>query len=577
MIVKNDKDLFLRQAPYRLLPMPLPEGTTIDFTNVTGETKNVLINTAGTALINSDTATTAANTATSAANTATSTANTATTTANTANNTASSAITIANQALLEAQSANNNTADIASDNKMTLDEKSSMKGIWDAIYKERSGILVMATNLGVSSATYQNKYTTLYNYLQPILGLNASNTAFTNGTSTTAIIGQTLRNNVSEYFNERQKIMNSSSIKAATTANWSSVNNDGGKPQNGADKTSLNTAQGITGQGSLATRNNVTGAQISVPALNSSGNLNANAVNANSISTSAMNSIVANIGTLTVGDIIGTNNIDITGRAVFNGSSYSSGYSAAVVANDSKNSQVGGIFIKGNSSAIGMIIYGDLIVLQGTISCGGISLMTVEGAVNAQTASNALRFGNSTPTNFCKKIVTQAGTANASGEGFTFSIAGSLAGTYRTTGNSNGFNITDVSDRRLKKYIRKEVLGLKFINKLIPRTYRMKAGDSVLRHHGFVADEVGSLFDNKTNIDSLYTKNGDYYGVGVVALVSPVVKALQETTKIANVAKGKYAKLLKKVGDMARSAIVMRSDIKAMKEDIKKLQDAQNG
>ena len=349
--IRNDKDIYLQQSPLRLRTMPLPSSVTIDFGAVQGTSD--LVNTA-------------------------------------------------NLALETANDINGKIADIASDNKLTLDEKSALKGTWDGIYKERDSVVQTANTLFVNSTYYQASYNDLYNYLQPVLGLNATNTTFNNGSTVSNINGNDLRQNVATYFSERQKIINAGSLAASKKADWSSIINDNNlKPQDGADKTSSNISAGFANQGTLAIKDSVgyidvsgtkppidadkTSSNISAGFNNqgslaiknrvSSGDINANAINsnhiqtnaitanklsadavqANSISTNAMDAIIANVGTLVVGDIIGTQNINITGSAVFNGSYTAGGRQYAVVANNNIG-QTGGI--AAYSKLNGYAVYG---------------------------------------------------------------------------------------------------------------------------------------------------------------------------------------------------------------------------
>jgi hypothetical protein len=91
-----------------------------------------------------------------------------------------------------------------------------------------------------------------------------------------------------------------------------------------------------------------------------------------------------------------------------------------------------------------------------------------------------------------------------------------------------------VSDRRDKKEIADEELGLKFINSLRPVSFKRTGG--VRRHHGIVAQELENVF-NKMGKDSEYfaglihDKKTDKYGVRYEELIAPMMKAIQELSE----------------------------------------------
>jgi len=97
---------------------------------------------------------------------------------------------------------------------------------------------------------------------------------------------------------------------------------------------------------------------------------------------------------------------------------------------------------------------------------------------------------------------------------------------------AQSYNLT--SDERLKTNIEPTDLGLDFINKLTPVSFKWK---TVKQHdktqYGLIAQEVVKTF-NDFNLDeneySLinYDENLDKYGLDYTQLISPLIKAIQE-------------------------------------------------
>lgn len=91
-------------------------------------------------------------------------------------------------------------------------------------------------------------------------------------------------------------------------------------------------------------------------------------------------------------------------------------------------------------------------------------------------------------------------------------------------------NVPDVSsDKRLKKEIRSSDLGLDFIKRLNPVSYRWKKGDE-LKHYGFIAQDVEKVLDGKefAGVKKPVKNDGEFYSMGYDELISPIVKAIQE-------------------------------------------------
>ena len=136
-----------------------------------------------------------------------------------------------------------------------------------------------------------------------------------------------------------------------------------------------------------------------------------------------------------------------------------------------------------------------------------------------------------------------------------------------TLGHSNGLwnelfcsNATiNTSDRRYKKDISYDMLGLDFLEKLKPCSYKWKNG--VRTHHGMIAQEVkevlkqyyefdgekcdfaGYIYEkteasenekwNETtkSWDKVYTEEKDYYGLRYGEFISPIIKGVQELSQ----------------------------------------------
>lgn len=111
---------------------------------------------------------------------------------------ADAAQTTANTAAANANTANAKLADIASDSKLTPDEKQSTKKEWDIIVSEQPDLADNAEQFGVSSVYYVNKYNALNTYITPLLA---------NLTITSDIVGATFRGKFKEYYDARTALV----------------------------------------------------------------------------------------------------------------------------------------------------------------------------------------------------------------------------------------------------------------------------------------------------------------------------------------------------------------------------------
>ena len=115
----------------------------------------------------------------------------------------------ANNAQTDANTANNLLKDIASDNKLTSNEKQETKKEWDSIVSEYSKNVAQANKFGVSTTSYTSAYNVLNNYITPLL---------TNLGTTSDINGITFRDTFKAYYDARIDLLNAISSKAKELA-----------------------------------------------------------------------------------------------------------------------------------------------------------------------------------------------------------------------------------------------------------------------------------------------------------------------------------------------------------------------
>ena len=140
----------------------------------------------------------------------------------------------ATKAQQDATKANQSIADLSNDNLVTPNEKLDLKKEWEIIVAEKPKNDAQADKFGVSKADYTSKYTSLSNYITPIL---------TDLTTNSTIVGQTMRDTFKAYYTARTDLLNAVSTKAKELADkaQSDANNAGIKADNA--QTSANKAQ----------------------------------------------------------------------------------------------------------------------------------------------------------------------------------------------------------------------------------------------------------------------------------------------------------------------------------------------
>ena len=409
-------------------------------------------------------------------------------------------------------------ANISSDDFLSPVEKPSVVLNYDTILLEQISLDAQATSLGITTekTNYDTKITALTAYLNSITGWNVIP-----GTDV-AIVGSTFRTKFSDVYDTKQILLNKLAAVAAITATWTSV---ASRP---TDLTGLNSTEG----------NKLTGIQ-------NGATLGANFTTNLTNKPTTVVGYASNFGSAAfTGNILGTAGINISGIAKFTGVFADSGGVNTSI--EALQSSIGSA-ITGRISAAGNAVLG---VSSGTSGNGisGIASGTGYGVIAQNPAAvalyvngrmevsnstmvnnlNANYVGGRAVTNICSIVTTQSGVATASGNGLQFSMAGTLAASYRTIGSGNTFQVTDISDSRVKQDIQDEVLGLSFIvNYVHPKTFRMKENPK-LKHHGFIADDMCKIFPSP-NVDSLLTQAEDgMYGIGYLALLAPMINAIKE-------------------------------------------------
>jgi trimeric autotransporter adhesin len=98
--------------------------------------------------------------------------------------------------------------------------------------------------------------------------------------------------------------------------------------------------------------------------------------------------------------------------------------------------------------------------------------------------------------------------------------------------------VVNTSDARQKEDIKNSDLGLEFINKLRPVSYRWKTGDDTTTHYGLIAQETEKAI-HQSNVEAggpapagqgivTYDSSSDRYGVRYTELLAPMIKAVQQ-------------------------------------------------
>lgn len=148
------------------------------------------------------------------------------------------------------------------------------------------------------------------------------------------------------------------------------------------------------------------------------------------------------------------------------------------------------------------------------------------------TAYNSTRLAGRFDYQYCQYLSADGGgviTPNISNQGFYFWTS-SAGFDFYASGTS--MELRNTSDRRIKRDIEPETLGLDFIKALQPVTYRRLQGER--KFHGFIAQDVHSL-SGLTPDDSMRVIHSDgVYGTDYISMIAPLVKAVQELSETVN-------------------------------------------
>lgn len=182
-----------------------------------------------------------------------------------------------------------------------------------------------------------------------------------------------------------------------------------------------------------------------------------------------------------------------------------------------------------------------------TISQPGGSTSTYLRNDGAWSAVDAASLGGVTATSWARVFPTNSGTANAAGSGLNLfgSTSTGIAGAYVGTsgsGNVVTFTVqsTSPSDIRLKSDIQDVDLGLDFVKKLRPVSYKLKADPKQQKGYGFIAQEVEQLIGNGSSLVYYEPdwKVGEETGFNTIhypSYIAVLTKAIQElTAKVEN-------------------------------------------
>jgi len=144
--------------------------------------------------------------------------------------------------------------DMSNDSKLTPLEKRNLKIQFDNIIKEKAQNDTLATTYGITTekTNYGNSYTTLYNYVNPLLS---------NLTTTSSINGTTMRNYFADYYDKLAILSKVISTKAKTLADGAQTTANTANTNAGNAQTSANTAQSMA----IDAKNTIAGSMIKNP------------------------------------------------------------------------------------------------------------------------------------------------------------------------------------------------------------------------------------------------------------------------------------------------------------------------
>ena len=189
------------------------------------------------------------------------------------------------------------------------------------------------------------------------------------------------------------------------------------------------------------------------------------------------------------------------------------------------------------------------LTLSASASTGAVTLTLSGTPTNATNATNATYsdyLGGVIASSWARIFATNSGNANAGGSGVNLlgSTSTGIAGAYvGTSGTSNivTFTVqtTSPSDIRLKEEIANIDLGLAFVNRLRPVSYKLKADPKHQKGYGFIADEVDQLIPTGSSLvyfepDWKVGEDTGFKTIHYPSYVAVLTKAIQElSAKVA--------------------------------------------
>jgi len=205
-----------------------------------------------------------------------------------------------------------------------------------------------------------------------------------------------------------------------------------------------------------------------------------------------------------------------------------------------------GVQVADDNVAIGFNALGNIIDGSGNIGIGKSAGSKIEDG------SNNIYMGIATVSgvDVTDEIVIAAGSGAVTGAG-TETIRIGVDSDHITNDFGENATWTHSSDKRIKKDIEDNTLGLEFINKLKTRTFKKKAPSEYptefdgydaevterknpnRKHYGFVAQEVKKVMDSVGHSEfPVWKENSDgMQELGETELITPLIKAVQELTK----------------------------------------------
>ena len=227
------------------------------------------------------------------------------------------------------------------------------------------------------------------------------------------------------------------------------------------------------------------------------------------------------------------------------------------------SNDIGGYFSTYSSSGVGLVAAGAssssraFQINQGTFAWGSYTIAqptgstttylrndgqwsTVAFATNSTNATYASYLGGVADSGWARIFATNSGTANASGAGINIlgSTSTGIAGAYvGSSGSGNTVTLTvqttSPSDVRLKEEVANCDVGLAFVKKLRPVSYKLKADPKHQKGYGFIADEVEQLgvYGSSLVYEEPNWQVGDEVGFKTIhypSYIAVLTKAIQE-------------------------------------------------